>query len=63
MIESPAFGVKDYPNLLNCSWLISTPGKTPLSLTFNDDFDLEEKDFLKVHDSYLFFLKVHRLSL
>ena len=49
-IISPNFP-KLYDNNLDCRWRISAPVKDIITLSFSDDFDIEEGyDFLRIYD-------------
>ncbi|ESO89533.1 hypothetical protein LOTGIDRAFT_234340 [Lottia gigantea] len=51
-ISSPGYSRGKYPNILDCTWLISSQSGTPLTLQFNSIFSIEQdKDFLKVFRS------------
>ncbi|XP_041372894.1 uncharacterized protein LOC121386162 [Gigantopelta aegis] len=49
-ITSPGYSLGSYPNLLTCTWQLSSPNNAPIRLTFNKPFDLENKDFLQVFE-------------
>ena len=54
-IESPGFGVAEYPNNLDCSWRITDPKSRPLTLVF-EEFDTESRrDIVQVTNIVLKF--------
>uniref|UniRef100_T1IXR4 Uncharacterized protein n=1 Tax=Strigamia maritima TaxID=126957 RepID=T1IXR4_STRMM len=48
-VNSPAYGISDYPSNLDCSYTIHRPADGPLSLKFTD-FSLDEQDYLQIYD-------------
>lgn len=48
-IFSPAYGVRPYPNIVSCTWQITSSSQRGLSIVFDDNFFLEDKmDYLQV---------------
>ncbi|XP_041364224.1 uncharacterized protein LOC121379643 [Gigantopelta aegis] len=51
-VESPGYGVNNYPNNLNCSWTLVDPELRELSLICDPRFNTEHNaDVLNVHNS------------
>uniref|UniRef100_A0ABM0MZ98 Uncharacterized protein LOC100378937 n=1 Tax=Saccoglossus kowalevskii TaxID=10224 RepID=A0ABM0MZ98_SACKO len=52
-ISTPGYGVNDYPGEIMCTWAIEEPSGKPLTLIFDDAFELElntDADFVTVYD-------------
>lgn len=48
-VQSPAFGLSNYPNNQECLFKIQNPGQSPLSLRF-DKFNIHPTDMVQVYD-------------
>lgn len=48
-IQSPAFGLSNYPNNQECLFKIKNPNQTPLSLRFNK-FNVHSTDMVQIYD-------------
>ena len=48
VIQSPAYGIEDYPNIVTCTWTIVST--SAILLTYDDPFDLINGDTLKVSE-------------
>lgn len=48
-IQSPAFGLNNYPNNQECLFKVKNPNQTPLSLRF-DKFNVHPTDMVQVYD-------------
>ncbi|XP_070567428.1 uncharacterized protein [Ptychodera flava] len=53
IIDSPGYDVSTYPDDIVCSWIIQEPDGNPLTLIFDEDFELErntDDDYIMVYD-------------
>ncbi|XP_069114839.1 uncharacterized protein [Argopecten irradians] len=49
-VTSPGYGVKPYPNQLECSWKLRSISGRPISIKFTDFHTQMQKDYVKLYD-------------